>query len=149
MLPAIRTRDNTDLAPGTYAILLHGVELAVGSAPPGKVLVIADDLGPYAGEVVNEPVFGLPAKWVPEVQSTQAEALGATVVDRASVMTTHLAEVARTHAADLIGRQDVSGLLDLGRESDPAVVEDLGTSDVASRRSSGYCRNPSRAGPDS
>ena len=131
VLPAIRTRDNTDLAPGTYAILLHGVELAVGSAPPGKVLVIADDLGPYAGEVVNEPVFGLPAKWVPEVQSTQAEALGATVVDRASVMTTHLAEVARTHAADLIGRQDVSGLLDLVRESDPAVVEDLGTSDVA------------------
>jgi len=131
VLPAIRTRDNTDLAPGTYAILLHGVELAVGSAPPGKVLVIADDLGPYAGEVVNEPVFGLPAKWVPELQSTQAEALGATVVDRASVMTTHLAEVARTHAADLIGRQDVSGLLDLVRESDPAVVEDLGTSDVA------------------
>ena len=131
VLPAIRTRDNTDLAPGTYAILLHGVELAVGTAPPGKVLVIADDLNPYAGEIINEPVFGLPAKWVPEIQSTQAEALGATVVDRASVMTTHLAEVARTHAADLIGRQDVSGLLDLVRESDPAVVEDLGTSDVA------------------
>ncbi len=131
VLPAIRTRDNTDLAPGTYAILLHGVELAVGTAPPGKVLVIADDLDLYAGEIINEPVFGLPAKWVPEVQAAQAEALGATVVDRASVMTTHLAEVARTNAADLIGRQDVSGLLDLVRESDPAVVEDLGTSDVA------------------
>ena len=131
VLPAIRTRDNTDLPPGTYAIMLHGVELATGAAPPGRVLVIADDLNPYSGEIVNEPVFGLPAKWVPEVQAGQAEALGATVVDRASVVTTHLAEIARTHAAELIGRQDVSGLLDLVRESDPAVVDDLGTSDVA------------------
>ena len=131
VLPAIRTRDNTDLPAGSYAIMLHGVELATGIAPPGKVLVIADDLTPFAGEVVNEPVFGLPAKWVPEVQTLQAETLGATVVDRASVVTTHLAEVARTNAAELIGRQDVSGLLDLVRESSPAVVDDLGTSDVA------------------
>ena len=131
VMPAIRTRDNIELPSGSYAILLHGVELARGIAPPERMLVIADDLDLFPGEVVNEPVFGLPAKWVPEAQATHAETLGATVVDRASVMTTHLAEVARTHAAELIGRQDVKGLLDLVRESDPAVVDDLGTNDVS------------------
>jgi flagellar biosynthesis protein FlhA len=107
------------------------VELARGIAPPGRVLIIADDLGIFAGEEVVEPVFGLPAKWIPEAQRTEAEALGATVVDRASVVTTHLAEVARDHAADLICRQDVKNLLDLVRESDPAVIDDLGASDVS------------------
>lgn len=131
VMPAVRTRDNIELPPGSYAILVHGVELASGIAPPGKALVIADDLSIFPGEEVTEPVFGLPSKWIPESQRIQAESLGATVVDRASVVTTHLAEVARTNAADLIGRQDVKNLLDMVRESDPAVVDDLGTGEIA------------------
>jgi len=131
VMPAIRTRDNIELPPGSYAILLHGVEVARGIAPPERALVIADDLSIFPGDPVVEPVFGLPAKWVPDSHASHAETLGATVVDRASVITTHLAEVARSNAAELIGRQDVKGLLDLVRESDPAVVDDLGTSDVA------------------
>ena len=131
VMPAVRTRDNIELPGGSYAILVHGVELARGIAPPGKALVIADDLSIFPGEEVVEPVFGLPAKWVPEAHRVQAETLGATVVDRASVVTTHLAEIARQNASELIGRQDVKNLLELVRESDPAVVEDLGVSDVA------------------
>lgn len=131
VMPAVRTRDNIELPAGTYAILVHGVELATGTAPPGKALVIADDLSVFPGEEIMEPVFGLPAKWVAESHRVTAESLGATVVDRSSVVTTHLAEVARQNAADLIGRQDVKNLLDLVRESDPAVIEDLGVSDVA------------------
>ena len=131
VMPAVRTRDNIELPNGSYAILVHGVELARGVAPPGKALVIADDLSIFPGEEVLEPVFGLPAKWVPEAHRIQAESLGATVVDRASVVTTHLAEVARQNAAELIGRQDVKNLLDMVRESDPAVIDDLGSGDVA------------------
>jgi flagellar biosynthesis protein FlhA len=125
VLPAVRTRDNTDLPLGTYAIRLHGVDVGVGTAPPGHVLVIADDLSPFPGEEVREPVFGLPAKWVPGEMRRHAELEAATVVERSSVITTHLAEIARTHAADLLSRQDVKQLVDLVRETDPAVVDDL------------------------
>src|SRR5690606_31962514 len=88
-------------------------------------LVICDELDQLPGVQVAEPVFGLPAKWVPVEQSAVAEALGATVVDRASVITTHLAEIARRHAPELLSRQDVKLLVDLVREHDPAVVDDL------------------------
>jgi flagellar biosynthesis protein FlhA len=125
VLPAVRTRDSTELALGTYAIRLHGVDVGVGSAPPGHILVIADDLAPFPGEEVREPVFGLPAKWVPAELRRHAELEAATVVERSSVITTHLAEITRTHAAELLSRQDVKQLVDLVRETDPAVVDDL------------------------
>jgi flagellar biosynthesis protein FlhA len=125
VLPAVRTRDNTELDLGAYAIRLHGVDVGVGTAPPGHVLVIADDLSPYPGEEVREPVFGLPAKWVPTEMRRHAELEGATVVERSAVITTHLAEMARTHAAQLLSRQDVKQLVELVRETDPAVVDDL------------------------
>lgn len=131
VMPPVRTRDNVELPLGTYAILLHGVELARGSAPRGRVLLIADDLSVYPGEQTVEPVFGLPAKWVPESMRAECEATGATVVDRSAVVTTHLAEVARQHAAELMSRQDVKNLLDLVRETDPAVVDDLAATEVA------------------
>ncbi len=130
VIPTVRTRDNLDLPPHTYVIRIHGVELGRGQAPPGKVLVIADDLAPFPGEIVKEPVFGLPAKWVPQEYRQQAELAGATVVDRSSMITTHLAELARRHAGTLLGRQDVKGLVDLVRQSDPAVVEELNAAQV-------------------
>jgi flagellar biosynthesis protein FlhA len=125
VIPPVRTRDNLELELGTYAVKVHGVVVATGQAPAGQVLAILDDLHLLPGTEVKEPVFGLPAKWVPAEQEATAEALGATVVDRASVITTHLAEIARRHGPELLSRQDVKILVDMVREHDPAVVDDL------------------------
>jgi flagellar biosynthesis protein FlhA len=125
VIPAVRTRDSLDLPPTTYAILVHGVEVARGGLPHGRVLVIADDLSQLPGTDDVEPVFGLPAKWVPIERRRDAEAIGATIVDRSAVVTTHLAEIVRRNAGVLLGRQDVKALLEIVRETAPAVVEDL------------------------
>ncbi len=125
VLPIVRTRDDTDLPLATYRIRLHGVEVARGQAPPGHVLVIGDNLDSLPGEDTKEPVFGLDARWVPVAFQHQAELMGATVVDRASIITTHLAETVRKHAADLLSREDVKVLVDSLKESQPTVVEEL------------------------
>ncbi len=125
VIPLVRTRDNLDLPPHTYAIRVHGVEAGRGEAPSGAVLVIGDDLASLPGVVTREPVFGLPAKWVPAELQQQAELMGCTVVDRASVITTHLAEVVRTSACRLLGREDVKLLVDMVRRSHPTVVDEL------------------------
>jgi flagellar biosynthesis protein FlhA len=130
VIPTVRTRDNLDLPQHTYVIKIHGVELGRGEAPAGRVLVIADDLSAYQGFVVKEPVFGLPAVWVPAELRQQAELNGATVVDRASMITTHLAELARRHAGSLLSRQDVKQLVDLVKQTDPAVVDELNAAQI-------------------
>jgi flagellar biosynthesis protein FlhA len=130
IIPPVRTRDNLDLSLGTYVVRLHGVEVGRGSAPPGQVLVIADDLAALPGPETREAVFGLPAKWIPTGHRAHAEAVGGTVVDRASVITTHLAEICRRRAPELLSRQDVKGLVDVVRRSDPAVVDDLTAAQV-------------------
>jgi flagellar biosynthesis protein FlhA len=131
IIPPVRTRDNLELPQSTYTINIHGVEVGRGTAPSGFVLVIADNLLPYPGEEIREPVFGLPAKWVPAAMRAQAELNGDTVVDRAAMITTHLAEVVRTSASSLLSRQDVKRLVDMVKDSDPAVIEDLTTAQVA------------------
>ncbi|MCW2585416.1 MAG: flhA [Frankiales bacterium] len=125
VIPLVRTRDNLDLPPRSYAIRLHGVEIARGEAPAGMVLAVGDGLASLPGTPAKEPVFGLDAKWVPLQARRQAELAGATVVDRASVIMTHLAEVARRHAPDLLGREDVKALVDMVKATHPVVVEEL------------------------
>ena len=150
VIPLVRTRDNIELPPGTYAIKVHGVELGRGEAPPGHVLVIADDLpavtdgagalpavpastgvAALPGRATTEPVFGLPARWVPVEYRQQAEVLGATVVDRSSVITTHLAEVVRTNAGRLLSRSDVKLLTEVVKEVAPTVAEELTASQLS------------------
>ncbi len=125
VLPRVRTRDNLELPLSTYAIRLNGVEAARGEAPAGTVLAIGDAIDSLPGVLTTEPVFGLPAKWVPLELRHQAEVAGATVVDRASVLTTHLAEVVRVNAAQLLGREDVRGLTEMVKRTHPSVVEEL------------------------
>ncbi len=125
VIPLVRTRDNVDLPAHTYAIRLHGVEVARGEAPAGMVLAIGDNIGALEGTPTREPVFGLEAKWVPVHQRGRAEQADATVVDRSSVVTTHLAETVRQHAHELLGREDVKVLVDAVRATHPAVVEEL------------------------
>jgi len=84
-----------------------------------------DAIGPVAGLPTTEPAFGLPAVWIADGQSSEAEALGYTVVDSESVIVTHLTETIRSHAAQLLTRQDVRQLLDQLKESNEAVVNEV------------------------
>ena len=126
VVPPIRTRDSVMLPHSTYVIHVHGIEAARGEAPPGCALVLGDAGAHLPGRQTVDPVFGLPARWV---QSEMAELLadeGATVIDRASVIVTHLSEVIRTHAPDLLTRQDVQVLVDAVKQISPVVAAEVG-----------------------
>ncbi|PZP63579.1 MAG: flagellar biosynthesis protein FlhA [Azospira oryzae] len=125
--PAVHIRDNLELKPGAYRILLKGVEMGRGEAHPGMYLAIDPGRnGPaLPGTPTRDPAFGLPATWIEAGLREQAQAQGYTVVDAASVIATHFNQVIRTHAAELLGRQEVQQLLEhLGRVS-PKLIEDL------------------------
>jgi flagellar biosynthesis protein FlhA len=109
----------------TYAIRISGVDAGTGQAPPGTVLAIGDGLQALPGRAGVEPVFGLAGKWVPAELHYQAELSGATVVDRASVIITHLAEIVRNNASRLLGREDVRALTEMVKTTHPVVVEEL------------------------
>ncbi len=125
IMPPVRTRDDLDLPLSSYAIRISGVDAGTGEAPPGTVLAIGDGLQGLPGKAGVEPVFGLPGKWVPSELHYQAELSGATVVDRASVIITHLAEVVRSNASRLLGREDVRALTEMVKRTHPVVVEEL------------------------
>jgi flagellar biosynthesis protein FlhA len=125
VMPPVRTRDDLTLPLSTYGIRISGVEVARGEAPAGTVLAIGEALENLPGRAGREPVFGLEGKWVPAELRHQAELSGATVVDRASVLITHLAEVVRANAGRLLGREDVRALIEVVRRTHPIVVEEL------------------------
>jgi flagellar biosynthesis protein FlhA len=125
IMPPVRTHDDLDLPLSNYGIRISGVEVARGQAPPGTALAIGDGLEALPGRAGHEPVFGLEGKWIPAELRHQAEMMGATVVDRASVVITHLAEVVRQNASRLLGREDVRALTDVVKRSNPVVVEEL------------------------
>jgi flagellar biosynthesis protein FlhA len=130
IVPAVRTRDDINLPPSTYVIKVHGVEVARGTAPPGRVLAIGEPIASLPGESTTEPVFGLPAKWVPAELRQQAVISGSTVVDRSSVITTHLGEVVDAYASQLLSTQQVRQLIDLAKSTDPALVEELASAQL-------------------
>jgi flagellar biosynthesis protein FlhA len=127
-VPLVRTRDNlVSLPPSHYAIKLHGVEVARGEAPPGHSLVLANgDALRLPGRPTQDPVFGLPAAWVHEDLADHLQAQGHTVVDRGSVLMTHLADVVRGNADSLLSRQDVQGLIDGLKRVAPSVADEIG-----------------------
>ncbi|GAB1643325.1 flagellar biosynthesis protein FlhA [Krasilnikovia sp. MM14-A1259] len=125
VMPPVRTRDDLDLPLSSYAIRISGIDAGTGQAPPGTVLAIGDGLQALPGRAGVEPVFGLAGKWVPAELHYQAELSGATVVDRASVVITHLAEIVRNNASRLLGREDVRALTETVKRTHPVVVEEL------------------------
>jgi len=125
VLPPVRTRDGAMLDPGTYEIRVGGVSVAVGEAPPGHLLAIGETPDILPGRRTTEPVFGLPAVWVPIEHRATAEVCGATLVERAAVVTTHLAEMVRQHAARLVSLDDVRELLDVLKSERPSAVDEL------------------------
>lgn len=127
VLPHIRIRDNIQLRPSGYAIKIRGVEVARGEVMMGYYLAMNPGVvvEPVPGIETTEPAFGLPALWIPEQDRERAEMAGYTVVDPTSVIVTHLTEVIRRHAAEILSRQDTANLIDNVKKTEPAVVEEL------------------------
>jgi flagellar biosynthesis protein FlhA len=127
MAPPIHIRDNLQLRPNGYTILIKGAEVVRGEVMTGHVLAIDPGTAEKGleGIATKEPCFGLPALWVPDSKREQAQLMGYTVVDLASVITTHLTELIRGHAHELLGRQETQALLDRMAKAAPKVVEEL------------------------
>jgi len=125
VVPPVRTRDSVDLPASTYVIRIAGVEAGRGEAPAGKVLALGDFLDGLPGTATVEPVFGLSGKWVPTEMRHAAEMAGATVIDRVSVLVTHLSAIITANAARLLTREDVRVLTEGVKQVSPSAVDEL------------------------
>ncbi|GAA0440294.1 flagellar biosynthesis protein FlhA [Leifsonia naganoensis] len=125
IVPPVRTRDSAELPPSTYVIKIAGVEAGRGQAPSGRVLALGDALDSLPGTPTIEPVFGLPAKWIPSEMRHSAELGGATVIDRVSVLITHLSSIITANAGRLLTREDVRQLTEGVKQVNPSAVEEL------------------------
>lgn len=126
LVPTVRIRDNITLAPNTYVILLRGVEVARGEVLPGYFLAMGDCTDKKEpGIPTHEPAFGLPAWWVTAAEKENAEQSGFTVVDPATVIATHLTEVIKKHAAEILSRQQLELMLETVRKESPALVNEV------------------------
>ena len=127
LIPAVHVRDNLELAPGQYRLLVHGVPVATGELVPDRELALDPGrvFGPLDGIPGKDPAFGLDAVWIVPGQRAHAESLGYTVVDAATVAATHLSHVVRERASELLGHDEVQNLLSALGRSVPKLVEDL------------------------
>ncbi|MCD0505222.1 flagellar biosynthesis protein FlhA [Bordetella petrii] len=125
--PVVHIRDNLELKPNDYRILLSGVEIGRGIAMPSQWLAIDPGgvTAPIKGTATTDPAFGLPALWIDNGQRDVAQAAGYTVVDASTVVATHLNHMMHRHGAGLLGRQETQQLLDRIAGEAPKLVEDL------------------------
>ncbi|MCX7025557.1 MAG: flagellar biosynthesis protein FlhA [Spirochaetes bacterium] len=126
-VPRIRIQDNMRLEPSEYCFKIKGVEIGRGIIRLGYYLAINPGTvsEEVTGERTKDPAFGLPAIWIEEGQRDRAERAGYTVVDAPSIVATHLTEIIKRHAAEILGRQEVQGILEALRKDYPAVVDDV------------------------
>lgn len=127
IVPTIRIRDNIQLKPNVYVIKLKGIEVAKGELLLDHYLAMDSGtvVEPVPGMETVEPAFGLPALWIQESYREQAELAGYTVVDPISVLATHLTEIIKLHADEILGRQEVQTLLDSVKQTNSSLVEEL------------------------
>ncbi len=127
VIPPIRVKDNIQIDPGEYRIMLNGQALGTGELRAGHYLAMdpSGTAGDIPGIDTIEPAFGLPAKWINEADKDKAEIMGYTVIDAPSVLVTHLTELLKKHASELLSRDDVKSLVDNLKIKAPAVVEEL------------------------
>ncbi|MDD3328580.1 MAG: flagellar biosynthesis protein FlhA [Zoogloea sp.] len=123
----VHIRDNLELKPNDYRIVMKGVEIGAGSAFPGQFMAINPGrvAGPLTGRETTDPAFGLPAVWIDASQREQAHALGYTVVDASTVVATHINHLILSHASELLGRTETQALLEHIAKESPKLVEDL------------------------
>ncbi|MEM1164906.1 MAG: flagellar biosynthesis protein FlhA [Planctomycetota bacterium] len=126
VLPPVRIRDNMQLGPNQYRVKIRGCAVAEGDLRPGLLLAMDSGVvtGAIEGEETIEPAFGLRAWWINPNLKQRAETMNYTVVDPTSVLTTHLAEVAKHHGDELVTREEVNNLLVQLKERSPKLVED-------------------------
>ncbi|HHY28335.1 MAG TPA: flagellar biosynthesis protein FlhA [Desulfitobacterium dehalogenans] len=126
IVPVIRVRDNMNLQPNQYSIKIRGAEVAGGEILADHYLAMSSGLGDdtIPGIPTKEPAFGLDAKWINAIYREEVEMNGGTVVDAPTVLATHLTEVIKSNAWEILSRQDVKTLLDHAREQAPAAVDD-------------------------
>ncbi|KMN82608.1 flagellar biosynthesis protein FlhA [Chromobacterium alkanivorans] len=127
LVPPVHIRDNLEIKPNAYRILLKGVELGTGEAFIGQYLAINPGRvnGELAGTPTTDPAFGLPAIWIDAGKREEAQSLGYTVVDASTVVATHISNLLQTHAAELLGREEVQALIDHQAKESPKLIEDL------------------------
>ncbi|UCD56282.1 MAG: flagellar biosynthesis protein FlhA, partial [Candidatus Hydrogenedentota bacterium] len=127
VLPPIRIRDNMALKPNEYSIKIKGNEVARGELMTDHYLIMnpGNAMEKIPGIETREPAFGLEATWITESQRARAEQLGYTIVDPPSVLATHLTEIIQTRAYELLGRQEVNGLIENIKKTSPVVVDEL------------------------
>lgn len=127
IVPPIRIRDNMQLSPNAYQIKLKGVVIARGEVIPNQFLAMHSGTPEeeVPGTETREPTYGLKAYWIHPTVKERAESLGYTVVDATSVIITHLSETVKSHAAEIVTRQDVQTLLDNLKQNYPVLVEEL------------------------
>jgi flagellar biosynthesis protein FlhA len=127
VVPPVHVSDNLQLPPGAYRVLILGNEVGGGQCKAARLLAIdpTGNCSPLEGQRTTDPTFGMPATWIAPRDKEIAEALGYTVVDHATIIATHLAELLRTNAHKLLGRQEVQHLLDLLARTAPKLVDDV------------------------
>ncbi len=127
VIPPIHIRDNLQLHPSEYQILLKGTKIAGAELIVNHYLAMnpGDATRKIEGIETKEPAFNLPATWIPEAKKEEAKLAGHTVVDNVTIMATHLTEIIRNYASELLGRQEVQNLLDNLSKSSPKAVEEL------------------------
>ncbi|MGF1465942.1 MAG: flagellar biosynthesis protein FlhA [Sandaracinaceae bacterium] len=127
IVPSVHIRDNLRLDPNVYRLNLSGNAMGEGRVKPQRLLAMdpTGNLPPLEGEATKEPAFGLPAVWIRKAHREQAEGLGYTVVDPPTVVATHLTELFRRAAPELLGRSQAQELLDVLARREPKLVDDL------------------------
>ena len=127
LIPPVRIRDNVQLPASAYAIRIRGTEVARWEVMPRQLLAL--DTGAVTAAVpgieTEDPSFGMPARWIAPSSRNDAEGKGYTVVEPSTVVATHLMEILKKHAADLLSRQDVQEMVDTLKESYPAIIENV------------------------
>ncbi len=127
IVPPIHIKDNLQLKPNEYALLLKGVRIAGGEMLPGHYMAMnpGTAIETLKGVATTEPAFGLPATWISQDKKERAQMAGYTVVDCTTVMATHISEIIKTHGYELLGRQEAQNLLDNLGKTYPKIVEEL------------------------
>ncbi len=127
IVPPVHIKDNLQLTPNQYTFSLKGVNVATAEMLPGHFMAMDPGMvtETIKGLATTEPAFGLPAIWISEDKKDRAQIAGYTVVDCTTVMATHISELIKQHAHELIGRQEVQGLLDNLAKNYPKLVEEL------------------------
>ncbi|KFX21775.1 flagellar biosynthesis protein FlhA [Pectobacterium betavasculorum] len=125
--PVVHIRDNLELQPASYRILMKGVEVGSGEAHPGRWMAInpGNAVGSLSGDITQDPAFGLPAVWIDNALKDQAQAQGFTVVEASTVVATHLNHLIALHASELFGRQEAQQLMERVAQEMPKLTEDF------------------------